>query len=320
MLKTCFTRSKSPLILKTLLNDLKVKILYGSQISFKCVPDNILEKLVTQCYGNELILKHCLQIEKCLFVSQETLNKFKLNNMQWVLVNAMAEDVCSLPVLHYNKIIVLNSYKESECLLTYTNLFNLCNSNNTCHVLMLRIIKPLMDYKPKITKKVSISVTKQLVFNDHSQMLLDRALYNYFCLPKFVSIGNIVKLDLNKCYPETEYLVKPSNTSITYIKIVQLEGQNRLLRFYNCKSSFYVSSLHTKMSEVKCLTNTYLPIETELPIFNLENLNVNNFNDYILNAFPGGMNGKGESLISWIKPFIHQKNKSELNLLFSCIV
>lgn len=313
VLKACFNRTKSQVILNTLLNDLRVKILYGSQIPFKCVPDNIIEKLVTQSYDNKSIRKHCLQIDKCLFVSQETLIKFNLNNMQWVLVNIMTSSEFKLPILHYNRIVILNSYNKSECLLTSTNLFNLCNCNNTSQVLKLRIVKPLVDFEPNITKKISISIIKPLSFNENTQKLLDTTLYNYFSILKFVSVGNLLKLDLNKCYSGTEYLLEPPNSSIVYIKIIELEGKNMQSYLYNCKNSFYVSNLHTKLNEVQYLTRTYLPMEKEYAINNLKNMSIVNYNDFVLKTFPDGMEDKGELLVSWIKPFIQENRKGRLS-------
>ncbi|KAF0763210.1 peroxisomal biogenesis factor 6 isoform X1 [Aphis craccivora] len=307
VLKSCFNRSKSQVIRSKMLHDLRVNILFGSEIHFKCVPDNILEKLVTHHYDNITILKHNLEIHNCIFVSQETLDKLKLNNMQWVLVNIKTTDSHSLPMSHYNRIIVLTTYKESDCILTSTNLFNLCNCNHACQACMLRIIKPLKDFEPKITQKVSISVMKPLVFNAETQILQDKILYNYFSLPKCVSIGDILKLDLKKSYPEAEYLVESTSISIFYIKIVDLEEKNVQINVYNCKNKFYISNLHTKLNEVQYSTNTYLPIEKEFAINNLKILNINNFNDFILNIFPGGMNDEGELIVSMIKPFIYQK-------------
>ncbi|KAE9525240.1 hypothetical protein AGLY_014308 [Aphis glycines] len=290
-----------------MLHDLRVNILFGSEIHFKCVPDNILEKLVTHHYDNITILKHNLEIHNCIFVSQETLDKLKLNNMQWVLANIKTKDSYSLPMSHYNRIIVLTSYKESDCILTSTNLFNLSNCNHTCQAYMLRIIKPLIDFEPKITQKVSISVMKPLVFNAETQILQDKILYNYFSLPKCASIGEILKLDLKKSYPEAEYLVESNSISIFYIKIVDLEEKNVQTNVYNCKNKFYISNFHTKLNEVQYSTNTYLPIEKEFAINNLKILNMNNFNDFILNIFPGGMNDDGELIVSMIKPFIYQR-------------
>lgn len=316
VLKSCFTRTKSQEILKTVLHNLQTRILFGSEIPFECVPDNVLEKLVIQCYDDKSILKHSLHIHKCLFVSQETLNKLKLNNMQWVLVNVMTTDPCALPVLHYNKIIVLDAFKESKCLLTSTNFFNLSNCNHTAQSVMLRIVKPLRNYEPKITKKVLISVIKPLVYNDNTQILMDKLLYNYFSMPKFVSVGDILKLDVKKCYPELKYLIQPSNNSVVYLKIIELEGKNEQIHFYNCKSSFNISNLYSKLSEVKCLTNTYLPAEKDCCINNLKNLSINNYKDFILNIFPGGMNDDGELLLSWIKPFIQQKHTGYFFIFF----
>ncbi|XP_060857550.1 peroxisomal ATPase PEX6 [Metopolophium dirhodum] len=306
VLKSCFNRTKSLVIRSTMLRDLRVNILFGSEIQFKCVPDNILEKLVTHYYDNITILKHNLEIHNCIFVSQETLNKLKLNNMQWVLVNVKTTGSHSLPLSRYNRIIVLNSYKESECILTSTNLFNLTDCNHTCEVCMLRIIKPLKDFEPKITPKVSISVMKPLIFNAETQKLLDITLNNYFSLPKCVSVGDIIKLDLKKSYPETEYLLEPTSISIYYIKIVEVEERSVKINLYNCKNKFYISSLHTKLNEVQYSTNTYLPMEKEFAINNLKNVNIINFNDFILNIFPGGMNDEGELIVSMIKPFIQQ--------------
>lgn len=308
ILKSCFNQTKAQTILKTLLYDLKTKILLGSEIPFKCLPDNILEKIITQCYNNTLIQKQNLQMHKCIFVSQEMLNKLNLNNMQWVLVNVLIKNSSRLPVLHYNKIVVLNSFNGSECLLTSTNLFNICNCDHTCQVLMLRILKPMIESEQKITKKASISVIKPLEFNEDTQGILDKALNNYFSLPKFVSVGDIFKLDLNKCYPESNYLITLSKMSYVYIKIVELEGKNIQINVYNCKNSFYISNLSTTLNQVDSFTNTYLPTEKEFGINNLKNLDVNNYNDYILNVFPGGMNDDGDILMSWIKPFIHQRH------------
>lgn len=308
VLKSCFNGARAQIILKTILHDFRVKILFGSQISFRCIPDNIAENLLTQCYDNKTILKHCLQVDKCLFISQETLTKFKLDNLQWVLVNVMTDNPCRIPVLHYNRVVVLNNYNKSICLLTSSNLFNLCNCNNIHQVFMLRIIKPLLNYKPSIAKKMSISVIKPFLFDEDMQIVLDKALYNYFSVSKFASVGNLFKLDLNKFYSGAEYLIKPSS-SIVYIKVVEFEGRKAQIDFYNCKSSFYVSNLHSKLNEVQYLTNIYLPIEKEFAINNLEDLNINNFNDFMLNAFPDGINYDGELLVSWIKPFMQHKHK-----------
>jgi hypothetical protein len=237
--------------------------------------------------------------------------------MQWVLVNVKTTESSALPVLYYNKIIVLNAFEESKCLLTSTNIFNLSNCDHTAQAIMLRIIKPLRDYEPKITKKVSISVVKPLVYHDSSQILLDKVFYNYFSLPKFVSIGELLKLDVKKCYPEFKYLAKPSSNSIVYIKIIELEGKNEQIYFYNCKSSFNISNLYSKLNEVKCFTNTYLPAEKEYSINNLKNLNIHNYKDFILNVIPGGMNDEGELLMSWIKPFILQKHTGYKSSIFS---
>lgn len=310
VLKSCFTRTKSKVILSTILRDLRVNILFGSEIHFKCVPDNILENVVTHYYDNKTILKHNLEIQNCIFVSYDILNKLKLKNMQWVLVNVKTTDSCSLPISHYNRIVVLDSYKESECLLTPTNLYNICNCNYICPVLMLRIIKPLKEYEPKITQKVSISVMKPLVFNADTQKLLDKVLYNYFALPKCVSVGDILKLDLKNCYPEAKYIVAPTSISIVYIKIIELEEIVQV-NLYNCKNCFYISNVHTKLNEVQYSTNTYLPMEKEFSISNLKNLNINNFNDFILNTIPDGMNYDGELIVSMIKPFIQQRHTGE---------
>lgn len=316
VLRSCYNRTKSQELINILFHDLRTRILFGSKIAFKCVPETILEKLVTHCYADKAVLKNSLQIHKCLFISQETLNKLQLNNLQWILVNVMTTDNYCLPVLHCSQIVVLDSFHESECLLTSTNLFNLCNCNHSCKVLMLRIIKPLIDYKPKTTQKVSISIVKPLVFNEDSQIIIDKAIFNYISLPKFVSVGDILKLDLNKCYPESKYLVRLSNVSIIYIKIIELEGINKLAHLYNCKSHFYITNLQTKLIEVKCLTNTYLPEEREYGVNNLEKLSINNYNDFILKVFPGGMKDDGELLVSWIKPFIQQKHTGDLQSHF----
>jgi hypothetical protein len=302
-------------------HNLRVNILFGSEINFKCVPENILEKLVTHHYDNITILKYNLEINNCIFVSQETLDKLKLNNMQWVLVNVKTINSHKLPMSHYNRIVVLTSYKESECILTSTNLFNLCNCNHTCQACMLRVIKPLKDFEPKITQKVSISVMKPLIFNAQTQILQDKILYNYFSLPKCVSIGDILKLDLKKSYPEAEYLLEPTSISIVYIKIVDLEERSVQINLYNCKNKFYISNLHTKVNEVQYSTNTYLPMEKEFAINNLKKLNINNFNDFILNIFPGGMNDEGELIVSMIKPFIQQRRTgNEFNIFNSNIL
>lgn len=299
-----------------MLRDLRVNILFGSEIQFKCVPDNILEKLVTHYYDNITILKHNLEIHNCIFVSQDTLNKLKLNNMQWALVNVKITGSHSLPLSRYNRIIVLDSYKEPECILTSTNLFNLTDCNHSCEVCMLRIIKPLNNFEPKITPKVSVSVIKPLIFNAETQKLLDKILYNYFSLPKCVSVGDIIKLDLKKFYPETEYLVEPTSISIYYIKIVEVEERSVKINLYNCKNKYYISNLHTKLNEVQYSTNAYLPMEKEFAINNLKNVNINNFNDFILNIFPGGMNDEGELIVSMIKPFIQQSHTGDKFIIF----
>lgn len=322
VLKSCFNRTKSQDLLKILFRDLKAKILFGSEIAFKCVPENILEKLVTNCYDHNTMIKKSLQINKCLFISQEKLDELKLKNLQWILVNVLTTSNNCLPVLHYNKIVVLHSFKESECLLTSTNLFNICNCDHTSQVLMLRIIKPLIEYEPQIALKVSMSIVKPLVFKENIQMLIDKAIQNYFSLPKSVSIGDMLKLDLNKCYPEIEYLVKLSNSSMTYIKIIEIEGISSTkvytqLQLYNCKSSLYTINSRTKLIEVKCLTNTYLPMERVYGINNLKNLNINNYEDFLLNVFPDGMNDEEEQLVSWIKPFIQLKQSGDNHSHFS---
>lgn len=298
--------------MKNILEALKVKILFGIEIPFKCLPDIILERFLTNSYDMETILKHSIQIHKCIFVSEETLNKLKLNNMQWVLVNVLTSDPCkSRPVSYYNRIIVINSFKESECLMTSSNLFNLCNRNNYCEVLMVRIIKPLMDYEPKISQKALVSLMKPFNYNDTIQKILDKVFYNYFSLQKFVSVGDILSIDLNKCYPEAQYLLKPLDMSVIHIKIVQLEGENMPFNLYNCKSNYYISSLHTQLNEDKNFNNTYLPMEKLCTIHNLKHLNINNYNDYILNIIPGGMDDEGELLVSWVKPFIQQRNTGD---------
>jgi len=175
----------------------------------------------------------------------------------------------------------------------------------------LRIIKPLKDFEPKITPKVSISVMKPLVFKPDTQKLLDKILYRYFSLPKCVSLGDILKLDFKKTYPETEYLVEPTSSTIYYIKIVEVEERSVPVNLYNCKNKFYISNLHTKLNEVQYSTNTYLPMEKEFAINNLKNVSINNFNDYILNIFPGGMNDEGELIVSMIKPFIQQSHTGD---------
>jgi hypothetical protein len=186
---------------------------------------------------------------------------------------------------------------------------------------MLRVIKPLKDFEPKITQKVSISVMKPLIFNAQTQILQDKILYNYFSLPKCVSIGDILKLDLKKSYPEAEYLLEPTSISIVYIKIVDLEERSVQINLYNCKNKFYISNLHTKVNEVQYSTNTYLPMEKEFAINNLKKLNINNFNDFILNIFPGGMNDEGELIVSMIKPFIQQRRTgNEFNIFNSNIL
>lgn len=316
VLKACYNRTQSQIILKTLINDLKTKILFGLEVSFKCVPDNILEKLVTNCYNIKFILKHSLEIHKCLFVNQETLNKLKLSNMQWILVNVKTKNFNRLPVLHYNRIVVLDNLKEFDCFLTSTNLFNLSNCNHNWLVSMLRVIKPLIINEPKISKKASISITKPSDFIDSSdtQILLDKAIYNYFSIPKFVALGDIFKLDLMKCYPEVEYLIQPLKTSIFYIKVMELDEKITQTAFYNYKNNFYITTL-TKLNEVKYSSGTYLPPEKTFSINNLKDLNLNNYNDYILDVFPDGMNGDGELLVSWIKPFIHHKHTGNSNLM-----
>lgn len=317
VLKTCFNQTKSRNILNVLLHNLRFKILFGLEVSFQCVPDNILEKLLTSCYDNKSIIKYSLQIHKCLFVSPETLNKLELNNMQWILVNTKTKDSNRLPMLHHNRIVVLNNFKESECLLTSTNLFNICDHNHSCQVTTIRIVKPLINIQPKVTQKASISVVKPVGFNDtpDEQILLDKALSNYFSLPKFVSTDDVIKLDFIKCYPEAEYLLKPLKTSIFYIKIIELEGRNTLMSLYNCKNNFYISNVLSKLNEVKLLSSTYLPNEKVCAINNLKGLNTNNFKNYMLNIFPGGMNADGELLVSWIKPFIQHKQSGDINLV-----
>lgn len=320
VLKSCFNRTKSQDLLHILFRDLRTKILFGSEIAFKCLPDNILEKLVKNCYDDNIIIKKSIQIDKCLFISQKKLDELKLNNLQWILVNVMTTANNCLPVLHYNRIVVLNSFMESECLLTSTNLFNISNCDNTSQVLMLRIIKPLMDYEPQIAPKVSISIIKPLVFKENIQ-ILGTAIQNYFSLPKYVSVGDLIKLDLNKCYPEIEYLVKLLNPSMTYIKIIEVEGLNSSkvctqFQLYNCKSSLYTINSKTKLIEVEHLTNTYLPMEKEHGINNLNNLNINNYEDFLLNVFPDGMNDEIEQLVSWIKPFIQPKRTGDYHSHF----
>lgn len=306
ILKACFNKTKTQILMKILLHNIKNYIIFGSEISFKCVPDDILEKLITKCYDDKKILKYSLQIHKCLFVGPDTLKQFNLYNMQWVFVNIMTKESTSLPVLHYNRIVLLDDLKESKCLLTSTNLFNLSNCNLTSHVIMLRIIKPLINYEPKLTRNVSISVINS--FNEDTQLILDQVLYNYFSLQKFVSEGDVFKLDFNKCYPEAKYLLKPSNTSIAYIKIIKVEENNKHIILYNCKKSAYISNLHTKLNEVKFLINTYIPTEKEYTINHLKNLNINNYNDYILNVIPDGMYNDAKLLISWIMPIIQQRH------------
>lgn len=308
VLKSCFNGTKAQSILNTILNDFRTKILYGSPISFKCVPDIIAESILTQCYDNKTILKNCLQVDKCLFISQEVLTKLKLDNFQWVLVNIMIEDSCRIPMSHYNRVVVLNNYDKVNCLLTLTNLYNLGSCNNTHQILMLRIIKPLIHFKPNIAKKVSISVIKPFLIAEDMQIVLDKALYNYFSCSKLASVGNIFKLDLNKFYSGAEYLIKPLS-SIFYFKVVELEVTDVQTHFYNCKNSFYISSLHSKLNEIHYLTNIYLPIEKEFAVSNLEYLNINNFKDFIINVFPDGINHNAELLVSWIKPFMQHKYK-----------
>lgn len=319
VLKVCFNKDKSQIIMKNILQELKVKILFGIEIPFKCLPDIILERLLTKSYDRKTILKHSIQIHKCIFVSEETLNKLKLNNMQWVLVNVLTtSDSCkNRPVSYYNRIIVINSFKESECLMTSNNLFNLCNRNHYCEVLMVRIIEPLMNYEPKMSQKALVSVMKPLDYNEAMQTILDKVFYNYFSLQKFVSEGDILSIDLNKCYPEAQYLLKPLDMSVVHIKIVQLEGETMPFNLYNCKSNYYISSLHTKLNEDKSFNNTYLPMEKLCTINNLKHLNINNYNNYILNIIPSGMDDDGELLVSWVKPFIQQSNTG--NFFFSCL-
>jgi len=181
---------------------------------------------------------------------------------------------------------------------------------------MLRIIKPLKDFEPKVTPKVSISVMKPLIFNSETQKLLDKILYNYFSLPKCVSVGDIIKLDIKKSYPESEYLVEPTSISIYYIKIVEVEERGEKVSLYNCKNKFYISNLQTKLNEVKYSANTYLPMEKEFAINNLKNVSIKNFNDFILNIFPGGMNDEGELIVSMVKPFIQQSLTGDKFMIF----
>jgi len=157
---------------------------------------------------------------------------------------------------------------------------------------------------------------KPVLVNEESQILLDKAIYNYFSLPKFVSVGDILKLDIIECYPEAEYLEKPSNISFIYIKIIESRKMNRNVNLYNCKSNFYISNSCTKLTEIECLFNTYLPMKKECAINNLKNLNINNYNDFILNIFPDGMEDERDVLVSWIKPFIQQKNIGNLSSIF----
>lgn len=327
ILKSCYSKTISQVLLKNLFYDLKYKILFGSEISFKCVPDDILEKLVTYCYDDKSILEYSLQIHKCLFVSWDTLKKFKLHNMQWVFVNVKDSNNC-LPVLHYNQIVALDNFKEFGCLLTSTNLFNLSNCNFNCQAIMLRIIKPLIDYKPTITKNVSISVINS-IFNEDTKFILDKVLYNYFSFKKFVSEGDIFNLDLNKCYPEAKYILSPSNSSMIYIKIIIAKEKNIQRTLYNCKKSFYISNLHSKLNEIKLPINTFLPVEKQLAINNLKYMNINNYNDFILNVIPDGLNNVARVLISSILPFIEQRYtgyffnsliiKSNTNILGTCL-
>jgi len=160
---------------------------------------------------------------------------------------------------------------------------------------------------------------KPILVNEESQILLDKVIYNYFSFPKFVSVGDILKLDLIKCYPEIKYLNNPSNISLFYIKIVESKKMNKNINLYNCKSNFYISNSCTKLTGIECLFNTYLPMKKECAINNLKNLNINNYNDFILNIFPDGMEDEIDVLVSWIKPFIQQKRKGNLSLIFLCV-
>ena len=98
---------------------------------------------------------------------------------------------------------------------------------------------------------------------------------------------------------------------VIIIKIVEVEERSVPVNLYNCKNKFYISNLHTKLNEVQYSTNTYLPMEKEFAINNLKNVSINNFNDYILNIFPGGMNDEGELIVSMIKPFIQQSHTGD---------
>lgn len=317
ILKSCYNKTNSQILLKTIFHDLKYKILFGSEIHFKCVPDDILDELVTHCYDNKSILECSLQIHKCLFVSQDTLKKLNLCNMQWVLVNVKDSSSNCLPISHYNRIVVLDNFKEFGCLLTSTNLFNLTDCNFNSQPIMLRIIKPLIDYKPTITKNVSISVINSL-FNVDAKIILDKVLYNYFSFQKFVSEGDIFKLDLNKYFSESNYLLNPQDSSIVYIKIILAKENNAQINLYNCKKSFYISNSHSNLNEIKLPINTFFPMEKQFAISDLKDININNYNDFILNVVPDGLHHVSKLFISSILPFIQQRYTGySINLLIT---
>ncbi|XP_050438295.1 uncharacterized protein LOC126844272 [Adelges cooleyi] len=303
VLRICFNRDQAAAIIKELFLDL-IEVLFGLELPFKCIPDNVLEKLLIDGYGHQIIKKYSLNIHKCIFISKTLFDEYKLKNMEWVMMNVKIKDSNKLPVLHLNRILVLCDLKENTCLLTSTNLFNIKNCDNSSCVEKLRLVVPLKIIKPKIAEEASIAVSKPFDFNDDTQTLLDKAFYNYFSHLKFVSVGDVFKIDLNQWYPESEYLIKPSRATSVFIKIVNLNGKSADDIVYKSRRSYYISNTQTKLVEVKCLDNTYLPRDMYYSPYDTTDINIDNFNNYLLDVLPDGMTIYGKVLESWIQPFI----------------
>ncbi|XP_050530872.1 peroxisomal biogenesis factor 6 isoform X2 [Daktulosphaira vitifoliae] len=304
ILKLCQNTNQVKKIIRRLLYDLKLRVLFGLEVPFKCVPEKILEKLLNNSYNLKIIMKYPLHIHKCIFISQHMLDELKLTNFQWVFMNVCFNKSYKLPILHYNRVIVLKDLKERNCILTSTNLFNLKNCDPSCNVFKLRLIKPLVENEPKISQEASIIVSKPFNFNNSMQKLIDKAFFNYFTFPIFVSVGDVLHIDLNKWYPENKYLINPSMTHSFYIKILNLKGKCTNETLYNFKKSAYITNKQTKLIEVQCLNNMYLPSQFYYLTNNSNNMKINNYNDYLINIIPDGLQDYGEVIKSWIQPFI----------------